>query len=334
MNTLHRLSIGLERKGKPPKSYIDNCIGAASCTHSEVGVRRSARIRNKVLCTAASSTSQQSIKAGSSTQKTPRTSCETVLSLNKSDSSTSNHPSKKQKCERVEVQTKEEAPVTEQELEDTAVILPHKPSHKSIEENEKLLIHKVCTEENAAAQENQTPSTISSEWEETEKHGDHATETEEMDNNNHLLTEISMKPVLENKEDVEKTESPDSNTERKDTMEIDQSPGTSFKIDNSIFLDEDSNQPMPVGKFFGNVEIMQDLPQSVPLLDSVTRREYRRRHFIAKDEEDDEPEDRIAEKTEVKPQVLPPSENEVQVETETKVNPVLQNASDVMDKCL
>ncbi|XP_072887789.1 UPF0688 protein C1orf174 homolog isoform X3 [Hemitrygon akajei] len=262
------------------------------------------------------------------------TSCETVLSLNKSDSSTSNHPSKKQKCERVEVQTKEEAPVTEQELEDTAVILPHKPSHKSIEENEKPLTHEVCTEENVAAQENQTPSTVSSEWGETEKHGDHATETEEMDNNNHLLTEISMKPVLENKEDVEKTESPDSDTERKDTMEIDQSPGTSFKIDNSIFLDEDSNQPMPVGKFFGNVEIMQDLPQSVPLLDSVTRREYRRRHFIAKDEEDEEPEDRIAEKTEVKPQVLPPSENEVPAETETKVNPVLQNASDVMDKCL
>ncbi|XP_051895308.1 UPF0688 protein C1orf174 homolog [Pristis pectinata] len=300
----------------------------------QVGVRRSARLQNKELCTAASNASKQGIKAGSSTHKTPRTSRETVLSLDKSDSSTSNHPSKKQKCERVEVPTEEKAPVTEQELEDTAVILPHKPSHKSTEQNEKLVINEVCTEVNAAAQENQTPPIISSEWRGTEKHVEHAAETEEMDNSNRLPTEMSMKTVLENKEGVEKTDSLDNDVERRDTMEIDQSPGTSFKVDNSIFLDEDSNQPMPVGKFFGNVEIMQDLPQSVPLLDSVTRREYRRRHFIAKDEEDEEPEDRVADETKGEPRVLPPSENEVAVGTETKVNPVLQNSPDVVEKCL
>lgn len=30
-----------------------------------------------------------------------------------------------------------------------------------------------------------------------------------------------------------------------------------FQMDNSIFLDDDSNQPMPVSRFFGNVELMQ-----------------------------------------------------------------------------
>lgn len=30
-----------------------------------------------------------------------------------------------------------------------------------------------------------------------------------------------------------------------------------LQMDNSIFLDDDSNQPMPVSRFFGNVELMQ-----------------------------------------------------------------------------
>lgn len=36
-----------------------------------------------------------------------------------------------------------------------------------------------------------------------------------------------------------------------------QAPRPPLQTDDSIFLDEDSNQPMPVGRFFGNVELMQ-----------------------------------------------------------------------------
>lgn len=34
-------------------------------------------------------------------------------------------------------------------------------------------------------------------------------------------------------------------------------PRVEFQMDNSIFIDEDSNQPMPVGQFFGNIELVQ-----------------------------------------------------------------------------
>ncbi|XP_078281706.1 UPF0688 protein C1orf174 homolog isoform X2 [Rhinoraja longicauda] len=273
----------------------------------QVGVRRSARLRNKELFTAAS---KQNIKDGSSTHKAPGPSCEAVLPLDKSTSNPDIRPSKKKKYERVEVRTEKKPQVTEQELADTAVHLPHKLSHLSKEHDEKPAIHEICTEVNPAVQENRTPTPTSLEWRMTEKHEEQAAETEEMDNNNCLPTETSITTVLEDKEDIEKIENLDNDVERSDTMEIDQSRCNSFKVDNSIFLDEDSNQPMPVGKFFGNVEIMQDLPQSVPLLDSVTRREYRRRHFIAKDEEDEELEDRVTDETEKEPRVLPPSEDE------------------------
>lgn len=36
-----------------------------------------------------------------------------------------------------------------------------------------------------------------------------------------------------------------------------QVPRPLLQTDDSVFLDEDSNQPMPVGRFFGNVELMQ-----------------------------------------------------------------------------
>lgn len=297
----------------------------------QVGVRRSARLQNKVLYTAAS---KQNIKDGSSTHKAPGPSCEALLPLDKSACNPDIRPSKKKKYEKVEARTEEKTQVTEQELEDTAVHLPHKQSHTSKEHDEKPATHEICTEVNTAVQENRTPTPTSLEWRVTEKHEERAAKTEEMDNNNCLPTETSITSVLEGKEAIEKIENLDNDVERSDTMEIDQSQGNSFKVDNSIFLDEDSNQPMPVGKFFGNVEIMQDLPQSVPLLDSVTRREYRRRHFIAKDEEDEELEDWVTDETEKEPRVLPPSENEVPVGTETKVNPVLQNAPDVVEKCL
>ncbi|NXO65969.1 CA174 protein, partial [Phainopepla nitens] len=53
--------------------------------------------------------------------------------------------------------------------------------------------------------------------------------------------------------------------------------------------DEDSNQPMPVHRFFGDVEL--HLPAVV--LPSVTRsrREARKLHFIAKEDDDDEEEE-------------------------------------------
>ncbi|NXC86331.1 CA174 protein, partial [Cercotrichas coryphoeus] len=68
----------------------------------------------------------------------------------------------------------------------------------------------------------------------------------------------------------------------------------------SCFSDEDSNQPMPVHRFFGDVELifladlffsLQHLPAVV--LPSVTRsrREARKLHFIAKEDDDEEEED-------------------------------------------
>ncbi|NXM81168.1 CA174 protein, partial [Oenanthe oenanthe] len=68
----------------------------------------------------------------------------------------------------------------------------------------------------------------------------------------------------------------------------------------SCFSDEDSNQPMPVHRFFGDVELiflvdllfsLQHLPAVV--LPSVTRsrREARKLHFIAKEDDDDEEEE-------------------------------------------
>ncbi|XP_072464776.1 UPF0688 protein C1orf174 homolog [Notamacropus eugenii] len=65
---------------------------------------------------------------------------------------------------------------------------------------------------------------------------------------------------------------------------------TPSHIDSSIFLDEDSNQPMPVNRFFGNVELMQDLPPVSPPCPSMSRREFRKMHFRAKDDDDDDAE--------------------------------------------
>lgn len=61
-----------------------------------------------------------------------------------------------------------------------------------------------------------------------------------------------------------------------------------LQMDNSIFLDDDSNQPMPVSRFFGNVELMQDLPPASSSCPSMSRREFRKMHFRAKDDEDED----------------------------------------------
>ncbi|XP_004596198.2 UPF0688 protein C1orf174 homolog [Ochotona princeps] len=59
-------------------------------------------------------------------------------------------------------------------------------------------------------------------------------------------------------------------------------------MDNSVFLDEDSNQPLPVSRFFGNVELMQDLPPASSLCPSMSRREFRKMHFRAKEDEEED----------------------------------------------
>lgn len=61
-----------------------------------------------------------------------------------------------------------------------------------------------------------------------------------------------------------------------------------LQMDSSVFLDDDSSQPMPVSRFFGNVELMQDLPPASSSCPSVSRREFRKMHFRAKDDEEDE----------------------------------------------
>lgn len=61
-----------------------------------------------------------------------------------------------------------------------------------------------------------------------------------------------------------------------------------LQMDSSVFLDDDSNQPVPVSRFFGNVELMQDLPPASLSCPSMSRREFRKMHFRAKDDEEDD----------------------------------------------
>ncbi|XP_030041706.1 UPF0688 protein C1orf174 homolog [Microcaecilia unicolor] len=66
---------------------------------------------------------------------------------------------------------------------------------------------------------------------------------------------------------------------------------TPFQSDTSLLLDEDSNQPMPLGRFFENADLMQDIPPVVPSHASMSRREFRKLHFKAKEDDDDDDED-------------------------------------------
>nr|XP_033778827.1 UPF0688 protein C1orf174 homolog [Geotrypetes seraphini] len=59
-------------------------------------------------------------------------------------------------------------------------------------------------------------------------------------------------------------------------------------LENSVFLDEDSNQPMPLGRFFENADLMQDIPPVVPSHASMSRREFRKLHFKAKEDDDED----------------------------------------------
>ncbi|XP_012888304.1 PREDICTED: UPF0688 protein C1orf174 homolog isoform X2 [Dipodomys ordii] len=70
--------------------------------------------------------------------------------------------------------------------------------------------------------------------------------------------------------------------------EVEEARAPLLQMDNSAFQDEDSNQPMPVSRFFGNVELMQDLPPASSACPSMSRREFRKMHFRAKDDEDED----------------------------------------------
>lgn len=61
--------------------------------------------------------------------------------------------------------------------------------------------------------------------------------------------------------------------------------------DNSPFFDEDSNQPMPLGRFFENADLMQDIPPVATSCASMSRRELRNLHFRAKEDDEDEEEE-------------------------------------------
>ncbi|KAM6214446.1 UPF0688 protein C1orf174-like [Rhynchocyon petersi] len=75
------------------------------------------------------------------------------------------------------------------------------------------------------------------------------------------------------------------------TLEAEEAQKPPLQMDNSVFLDDDSNQPMPVSRFFGNVELKQDLPPASSACPSMSRREFRKMHFRAKDDDDDDNED-------------------------------------------
>ena len=47
-------------------------------------------------------------------------------------------------------------------------------------------------------------------------------------------------------------------------LDLEQGPAAPLLLDSSALLDDDSNQPMPVSRFFGNVELMQVRPVLLP----------------------------------------------------------------------
>ncbi|NXS58957.1 CA174 protein, partial [Brachypteracias leptosomus] len=68
-------------------------------------------------------------------------------------------------------------------------------------------------------------------------------------------------------------------------------PKQPMQLDSSALLNEDSNQPMPVSRFFGDVECLRDLPAVALPSTMLSRREVRKLHFIAKEDEEEEEED-------------------------------------------
>ncbi|CAH2319750.1 Hypothetical predicted protein [Pelobates cultripes] len=70
-----------------------------------------------------------------------------------------------------------------------------------------------------------------------------------------------------------------------------------ISVDSNPFIDEDSNQPMPLTRFFENADLMQDIPPVMPSWAFMSRRQVRNLHFRAKDDDDDEEDDEDQEVT-------------------------------------
>ncbi|XP_047464060.1 UPF0688 protein C1orf174 homolog [Mugil cephalus] len=60
------------------------------------------------------------------------------------------------------------------------------------------------------------------------------------------------------------------------------------ETDKTIFLDDDSNQILPVEQFFGNLDVVQDFPQRSSSTSVSSHREKRRRHYYAREDSDEE----------------------------------------------
>ncbi|XP_072537648.1 UPF0688 protein C1orf174 homolog [Salminus brasiliensis] len=72
-------------------------------------------------------------------------------------------------------------------------------------------------------------------------------------------------------------------------MEDTAASGAAEQTDLSVFFDEDSNHIFPVEQFFGNLDTVQDFSQRTSTAtEGISRREYRRRHYYAKDDSDEE----------------------------------------------
>lgn len=56
----------------------------------------------------------------------------------------------------------------------------------------------------------------------------------------------------------------------------------------NIFPDDDSNQILPVEQFFGNLDAVQDFPQSSSSTSAHVHREHRRRHYYAPEDSDED----------------------------------------------
>nr|XP_020468124.1 UPF0688 protein C1orf174 homolog isoform X2 [Monopterus albus] len=56
----------------------------------------------------------------------------------------------------------------------------------------------------------------------------------------------------------------------------------------NVFPDDDSNQILPVEQFFGNLDTLQDFPQSSSSTSASAQRENRRRHYYAREDSDEE----------------------------------------------
>ncbi|KAL8198603.1 UNVERIFIED_CONTAM: hypothetical protein K2H54_017313 [Gekko kuhli] len=99
-------------------------------------------------------------------------------------------------------------------------------------------------------------------------------------------------PGIQNGEEEGEEESCGTGSSDDSEMEPEEAQDCFLELDNSAFLNEDSNQPLPVDRFFGSVAFMQDLPAPSLVRAPTNRREFRKLHFIAKeDDEEDEDEE-------------------------------------------